>query len=85
MKFSCLKTLDFPREVTIPVLPSWTESVRVDQRQDYPKELLENDHDGLDLLDHNPSVAGLGDTQGHHSSQTHQLLLNFPTFLFFIK
>lgn len=84
MKF-CLKALYIPHEVTIPLLPCWTESVRVDQRQDYPKELLENDQDGLDLLDHDPSAARLGDTQGHPLSQTHQLLLNLPTFLFFIK
>lgn len=85
MKFRCLKALDIPHEVTIPVLPCWTESVRVDQRQDYPKELLENDQHGLDLLDHDLSADRPGDTQGHPLSQTHQLLLNFPTFLFFIK
>lgn len=64
MKLCCLKALDIPHEVTIPVLPCWTESVRVDQRPDYRKELLKNDQNSLDLLDHDPSVARLGDTQG---------------------
>lgn len=83
MKFCSLKALDIPHQVTIPALPCWTESVRVDQ--DYPSELLEQGQGGLDPLDLDPSAAGPGDTRGHPWSQTLQLLLTFPTFLFFIK
>lgn len=60
MKFCCLKALDIPHQVTTPVLPCWTESVRVDQRRDYPKEFLEDDQDGLDLLDLDPLQPGRG-------------------------
>lgn len=58
MKFCCLKALAIPHEVTIPVLPRWTERVRVDQSQDYPKEFLQSDQGGLDLLHHHPSAGG---------------------------
>lgn len=57
MKFCGLKALDIPHKVTIPVLPCWTERVRVDQSQDYPKEFLQSDQGGLDLLHHHPSAG----------------------------
>lgn len=81
MKFCCLRALAIPHEVPIPVLPCWTERVRVDQRQDYPKEFLQRDQGGLDLLQHHPSAGHTGLPLCH----THQLLLSFPTLLFFVK
>lgn len=83
MKFCCLRALDIPHEVTIPVLPCWTDRVRVDQRQDYPKEFLQRDQGGLDLLQHHPVLGTQGCPCATHTnccstSQPSCSLLNKP-------